>query len=232
MLCQRTSLDVTCGASSSLSRILSEPGARDAATCEQEPVRKDRNLMGMDDADILDVCHMPPCVADFCRDEHATCGFIYARGRVQVWANARCEEDYFSTEEANDRLDEMGVLPCFLFGRCVRPTDQPRGRTWSPPPRSISRQPSLPTAFPRHPPHPNSVIVPESRPTFYTNLIDYVLAGNLQKEEMTCMFMVSYIHLWPTLRESRNPRSGLNQPIHPPTQHRPGSATAARSRAS
>lgn len=120
MLCQSTGVDVTCGASMGLSRTLGQPGALDAALCRQEPVLEDSHLASMPDAELFDVDKTPPCIEKLvCREEHATCGFIYTRGRLQLWANDRCVEDYFSAEEANDRFRQMGVLPCFLFGRCV-----------------------------------------------------------------------------------------------------------------
>lgn len=120
MYCYKHSVDITCGASNAMNRILARPLPPGVQPRPEEPMQEDTTLKDRDLVDLLDPELMPQRVISLGQEGAATCGFVYARGHIRLWANDKCAADYFSTEEANARFAQMGVLPCFLFGWCVR----------------------------------------------------------------------------------------------------------------
>lgn len=116
----RAHIDLSCGAANRIWRVLALPSPANVAPCAEEPIPQEPQRLEWEMHELLDPDFIPkPLLSMYADTETAACGFVYARGAMRLWANDACAERLFSSYEANQRLDKAGVLPSFIFGKCV-----------------------------------------------------------------------------------------------------------------
>lgn len=125
MYCYRHKVDITCGATSSLLRVLAFPGPEGVVLAPQVKVQEDPSLACRPMDELLDPAFMPAYVAGLQEGGiAAVCGFVYANGVFRLWADDNFASDYFDTEEANARFAATAILPSYLFGLIVAPASR------------------------------------------------------------------------------------------------------------
>ncbi len=72
--------------------------------------------------ELLDPTLMPAYVATLQEGGMAAVsGFVYANGIFRLWADDNFAGEYFDAEEANQRFQELAILPCYLYGGILAP---------------------------------------------------------------------------------------------------------------